>query len=84
MLQADADLGNVLFGATRDLLAVPDAGSSGLIDAPSDRLDQMRAQAAKIGPAALTRAAEVISSGLVEMRGATSPRLLLELRGKSP
>jgi DNA polymerase-3 subunit gamma/tau len=61
------------------LLAVPDAGSSGLIDAPSDRLDQMRAQAAKIGQAALTRAAEVISSGLVEMRGATSPRLLLEL-----
>jgi DNA polymerase-3 subunit gamma/tau len=61
------------------LLAVPDAGSSGLIDAPSDRLDQMRAQAAKIGQAALTRAAEVISAGLVEMRGATSPRLLLEL-----
>jgi DNA polymerase-3 subunit gamma/tau len=61
------------------LLAVPDAGSSGLIDAPSDRIDQMRAQAAKIGQAALTRAAEVISSGLVEMRGATSPRLLLEL-----
>jgi DNA polymerase-3 subunit gamma/tau len=61
------------------LLAVPDAGSSGLIDAPADRLEQMRAQAAKSGQAALTRAAEVISAGLVEMRGATSPRLLLEL-----
>jgi DNA polymerase-3 subunit gamma/tau len=61
------------------LLAVPDAGSSGLIDAPADRLEQMRAQAAKSSQAALTRAAEVISAGLVEMRGATSPRLLLEL-----
>jgi len=61
------------------LLAVPDAGSSGLIDAPADRLDQMRAQAGKLGQPALTRAAEVISAGLVEMRGATSPRLLLEL-----
>jgi DNA polymerase-3 subunit gamma/tau len=61
------------------LLAVPDAGSSGLIDAPADRLEQMRAQAAKSSQAALTRSAEVISAGLVEMRGATSPRLLLEL-----
>jgi DNA polymerase-3 subunit gamma/tau len=61
------------------LLAVPDAGSSGLIDAPADRLEQMRAQAGRFGQAALTRAAEVISAGLVEMRGATSPRLLLEL-----
>jgi DNA polymerase III subunit gamma/tau len=61
------------------LLAVPDAGSSGLIEAPADRIEQMAAQAGKLGPAALTRAAEVISAGLVEMRGATSPRLLLEL-----
>jgi DNA polymerase III subunit gamma/tau len=61
------------------LLAVPDAGSSGLIDAPADRVEQMAAQAGKLGQAALTRAAEVISAGLVEMRGATSPRLLLEL-----
>jgi DNA polymerase III subunit gamma/tau len=61
------------------LLAVPDAGSSGLIEAPADRVEQMRAQAGKLGQAGLTRAAEVISAGLVEMRGATSPRLLLEL-----
>jgi DNA polymerase III subunit gamma/tau len=39
----------------------------------------MREQAASFGQASLTRAAEVISAGLVEMRGATSPRLLLEL-----
>src|SRR6202044_1430184 len=51
-----------LLDRLRDLIivqAVPDAGSSGLIDAPSDRIDQMRAQAAKIGQAALTRAAEI-------------------------
>ena len=71
-----------LLDRLRDLiivLAVPDAGSSGLIEAPADRLEQLRAQAAKFSQAALTRAAEVISAGLVEMRGATSPRLLLEL-----
>ena len=61
------------------LLAVPDAGSTGLIEAPADRLEQMQIQAGKFGPGELTRAAEVISAGLVEMRGATSPRLLLEL-----
>ncbi len=71
-----------LLDRLRDLIvicAVPDAGSTGLIDAPPDRLDQMSAQAAAFGQARLTRAAEIISAGLVEMRGATSPRLLLEL-----
>ena len=71
-----------LLDRLRDLIivqAVPEAGSSGLIEAPADRLEQLRAQAAKLSPAALARAAEVINAGLVEMRGATSPRLLLEL-----
>jgi DNA polymerase-3 subunit gamma/tau len=66
----------------RDLIvlaAVPDAAASGLIDVPADRLDRMRAQAAGFGQAQLASAAEIISAGLVEMRGATSPRLLLEL-----
>jgi DNA polymerase-3 subunit gamma/tau len=66
----------------RDLIvlaAVPDAGQTGLLDVPADRLERMRAQAAGSGQAQLTRAAETISAGLVEMRGATSPRLLLEL-----
>jgi len=66
----------------RDLIvlaAVPDAAASGLIDVPADRLDRMREQAAGFGPAQLASAAETISAGLVEMRGATSPRLLLEL-----
>jgi DNA polymerase-3 subunit gamma/tau len=66
----------------RDLIvlnAVPDADRTGLIDAPADRMDRMRAQAASLGQAELTRAAEVLSEGLVQMRGATAPRLLLEL-----
>jgi DNA polymerase-3 subunit gamma/tau len=71
-----------LLDRLRDLIvlcAVPDAGSTGLIEAPADRLEQMSGQAAAFGQARLTRAAEVISAGLTEMRGATSPRLLLEL-----
>ncbi|MGO8958172.1 MAG: DNA polymerase III subunit gamma and tau [Streptosporangiaceae bacterium] len=71
-----------LLDRLRDLIvvcAVPDAASTGLIEAPADRLDRMAAQAAAFGQAGLTRAAEIISAGLVEMRGATSPRLLLEL-----
>ena len=66
----------------RDLIvlaAVPDAGASGLLDAPADRLERMREQAAMFGPEQLVSAAETISAGLVEMRGATSPRLMLEL-----
>ena len=39
----------------------------------------MQAQAERIGPATLSRYAEVVNTGLTEMRGATAPRLLLEL-----
>jgi DNA polymerase-3 subunit gamma/tau len=39
----------------------------------------MREQAARMGPATLTRYAEVVHAGLTEMRGATAPRLLLEV-----
>jgi len=66
----------------RDLIvlaAVPDAGQTGLLDVPSDRLDRMREQAASFDQRQLARAAEIINAGLVEMRGATSPRLQLEL-----
>jgi DNA polymerase-3 subunit gamma/tau len=71
-----------LLDRLRDLIvlaAVPDAAVSGLIDVPPDRLEEMGKQAAAFGRPELTRAAEIISAGLVEMRGATSPRLLLEL-----
>ena len=66
----------------RDLIvlaAVPDAGQTGLLDVPPDRLEQMNGQAERFGVASLTRAAEIVSSALDQMRGATSPRLLLEL-----
>lgn len=66
----------------RDLLvlqAVPDAAARGVVDEPEDVLDRMRDQAARIGPATLTRYAEVVQAGLGEMRGATAPRLLLEV-----
>ena len=66
----------------RDLIvlqAVPDAVSRGVVDAPEDVLDRIREQAARIGPATLTRYAEVVQAGLGEMRGATAPRLLLEV-----
>ncbi|SPM30045.1 DNA polymerase III subunit gamma/tau, partial [Mycobacterium terramassiliense] len=66
----------------RDLIvlqSVPDAVSRGVVDAPEDVLDRMREQAARIGPATLTRYAEVVQAGLGEMRGATAPRLLLEV-----
>jgi DNA polymerase-3 subunit gamma/tau len=71
-----------LLDRLRDLIvlaAVPDAGVSGLLDVPEDQLESMRGQAKRFGQGRLVRAAETISSGLVEMRGATSPRLLLEL-----
>jgi DNA polymerase III subunit gamma/tau len=66
----------------RDLLvlqAVPDAIARGVVDAPEDVLDRMREQAVRIGAATLTRYAEVVHAGLTEMRGATAPRLLLEV-----
>ena len=66
----------------RDLIvlaAVPDAAEIGLLDLPPDRAELMASQAGRFGQAGLTRAAEIISTGLDQMRGATSPRLLLEL-----
>ncbi|WP_320774731.1 DNA polymerase III subunit gamma and tau [Streptomyces sp. CRN 30] len=61
------------------LAAVPDAAEKGLIDAPADVVERMRAQAQSFGAAELSRAADLVNEGLTEMRGATSPRLQLEL-----
>ncbi|BCL29149.1 hypothetical protein GCM10017557_40080 [Streptomyces aurantiacus] len=61
------------------LAAVPDAGEKGLIDAPVDVVERMTAQASVFGAAELSRAADLVNDGLTEMRGATSPRLQLEL-----
>ncbi|MGW0806135.1 DNA polymerase III subunit gamma and tau [Nonomuraea sp. NPDC002799] len=66
----------------RDLVIlanVPEAASSGLLDRPADELERLVQQASSMGPAELTRAAEIFNAGLTEMRGATAPRLLLEL-----
>ncbi|MER6789858.1 DNA polymerase III subunit gamma and tau, partial [Streptomyces sp. NPDC000658] len=61
------------------LAAVPDAAEKGLIDAPADVIERMQAQAGVFGAAELSRAADLVNEGLTEMRGATSPRLQLEL-----
>ncbi|SEP77615.1 DNA polymerase III subunit gamma and tau [Lentzea albida] len=71
-----------LLDRLRDLVllcAVPDAADRNLVNVPEDELATMAAQAERIGPAALTRYAEIVHQGLVDMRGATAPRLLLEL-----
>lgn len=61
------------------LAAVPDAAERGLLDVPTDVRERMEAQASAFGPAELSRAADLVNTGLTEMRGATSPRLQLEL-----
>jgi DNA polymerase III subunit gamma/tau len=66
----------------RDLLvvsAVPDAAVRGLLEGPPDQAERLGGQAARFGAAELSRAAEVLNTGLTEMRGATAPRLHLEL-----
>ncbi|MFG1938863.1 DNA polymerase III subunit gamma and tau [Micromonospora tulbaghiae] len=66
----------------RDLIVlqqVPDAAARGLIDGPADQIERMAAQAHRLGPATLSRCADIVHNGLVEMRGTTAPRLLLEL-----
>ena len=66
----------------RDLIiigAVKENASHVLRDFPEDQLDRMRTQANLIGAATLIRSADITSLGLTEMRGATAPRLILEL-----
>lgn len=66
----------------RDLVivaAVPDALSKGLLDVPGDRAERLLSQASNFGPSELTRAADIVNAALIEFRGATAPRLLLEL-----
>jgi DNA polymerase III subunit gamma/tau len=66
----------------RDLVVlheVPDAVSAGLLDAPDAQVEAMRRQAEALGLAPLSRAADLVSVGLSELKGATAPRLQLEL-----
>ena len=66
----------------RDLIivgAVDENNSQVLVQIPTDQLDRMRTQAKLIGVASLIRAADLLANGLTQMRGATPPRLILEL-----
>jgi DNA polymerase-3 subunit gamma/tau len=59
--------------------AIPDAAERGLVDVSADEVERMVEQSARLGPATLVRYGEILHAGLIEMRGATAPRLLLEL-----
>ncbi len=59
--------------------ALSDQASTILRGYPKDQLAQMASQASRIGSATLNRAAALIAEGLTAMRGATPPRLILEL-----
>ncbi|MCH9679746.1 MAG: DNA polymerase III subunit gamma and tau [Actinomycetia bacterium] len=59
--------------------SVPDAVQRGLLDAPDDEARQIVTQAELLGPAEASRAADVISRSLGELKGATAPRLRLEI-----
>ncbi|TCJ29464.1 DNA polymerase III subunit gamma and tau, partial [Nocardioides jejuensis] len=66
----------------RDLVivaAVPESLATGLIDVAEDAGERLQAQAQRFGAIELSRAADLVAKGLTEMRGATAPRLLLEL-----
>ena len=66
----------------RDLIVlqhVPHAVEVQLIDAPEDQVAREVVQAAAFGAAELARAADVVSEALSDLRGATAPRLQLEL-----
>ncbi|MFM7860900.1 MAG: DNA polymerase III subunit gamma and tau [Candidatus Nanopelagicaceae bacterium] len=67
----------------RDLMIVDALGETNpaaiLREVPDDQLDRMRSQAKHIGSAGLSRSADIAAEGLTQMRGATAPRLMLEL-----
>lgn len=66
----------------RDLLvlqALPDAAERGIIDVPAEQHEELAEQAGSLSPAELTRAAELVNAGLSSLRGATAPRLTLEI-----
>jgi DNA polymerase-3 subunit gamma/tau len=66
----------------RDLIVVkqvPDAVRSGLFELPQEQASDLVEQAALFTAAQLVRVADLVSAGLSELRGATAPRLQLEL-----
>ncbi len=66
----------------RDLIVLrvdPQARESGLIDVPDEVGQRLADQAQVLSLAELSRAADMVSAGLSEIKGATAPRLQLEL-----
>ena len=66
----------------RDLIvlqSIPGAAESGLIHAPEDVIATEVGQASRIGAAELARAGELVNRALSDIKGATAPRLQLEL-----
>lgn len=71
-----------LLDRLRDLMllqAVPDAVNLGLVDAPTDRGEILLQQAQEFGSQRIPRIAGILNDGLSSLKGATSPRLLLEI-----
>ncbi len=73
-----------LLDRLRDLLvlqAVPDAVAAGLVAVPEDRAEAMINEAAAFSNAQLAYLASALNEELPKLRGASSPRLLLEIMG---
>lgn len=71
-----------LLDRLRDLLVlqvVPDAFDAGLVDAPTDRAEALTTQAKQFNSERLTQLAAILNEEIPNLRGATSPRLLLEI-----
>ena len=66
----------------RDLIvlqAMPDAPARGVIDLPEEQLPDLLTQSGRLRASELTRAADLVNEGLSSLRGATAPRLTLEI-----
>ena len=71
-----------LLDRLRDLMilqAVPSALEEGLVSAPTDRGEVLTAQAQRFSGPQLAYLAETVNERVSSLRGATSPRLLLEI-----
>lgn len=71
-----------LLDRLRDLMiihAVPDAFGQGLVDAPADRAEILTAEADQFPGNQLAALATEVNERITSLRGATSPRLLLEI-----
>ncbi len=61
------------------ILQVPDSANSGLFDLPDEQVTDLVETAKLFSYGQLVRVADLVNSGLSELRGAAAPRLQLEL-----